>query len=261
MTLLLINDSSSSSLSPEEQKSSEFVHLIISSPSSFCAASSKKSSSSSDMLANVQTSAHNNECVANNGHHQPAPATKTKSRPLSMSVCKEGLSKLWKKETSSHGNIKSASTPASINSDASETSDTNKKKTTTKQNNKNRHSFSPANGSLRGKHPATRVVNTTQKNEEQAPPTKKKTKWLKYKGYDKKDINILKKDHFNGYIMLTIEVQDLISLGLEPEKAKLILSSLVDLSLKQDGHIEKSFDCEIILPSTPVKSTSSFSFD
>ncbi|KAF0977577.1 hypothetical protein FDP41_003569 [Naegleria fowleri] len=174
MTLLLINDSSSSSLSPEEQKSSEFVHLIISSPSSFCAASSKKSSSSSDMLANVQTSAHNNECVANNGHHQPAPATKTKSRPLSMSVCKEGLSKLWKKETSSHGNIKSASTPASINSDASETSDTNKKKTTTKQNNKNRHSFSPANGSLRGKHPATRDVNTTQKNEEQAPPTKKK---------------------------------------------------------------------------------------
>ncbi|KAG2386355.1 hypothetical protein C9374_002801 [Naegleria lovaniensis] len=230
MTLLL--DSSSSSLQAAGEQKSEFVHLISASSCSSTAASSSKKSSS-DMLATVQQQCvnPNNECVVAANE----PAQTFKARPLSMYACKEGLSKLWKKEASSNT---AAPTPAT--SDVSETSD-NKK---AKQN--NRHSYSPASGSLRGKHPATRDVNTTQKNEDKTTQTKKKSffekrrekkmfkieakpvykwnyktlaKWLKYKGYDKKDINILKKDHLNGYVMLTIEVQDLISLGVGIETA------------------------------------------
>ncbi|EFC41371.1 predicted protein [Naegleria gruberi] len=81
-------------------------------------------------------------------------------------------------------------------------------------------------------------------------------KWLKYKGFDKKYIKQLKKDRLNGYIMLTLEISDLVSLDIPSEMAKRILNTLIETSEKQDNLVDATCECgEVELPLQPVRST------
>ena len=85
-------------------------------------------------------------------------------------------------------------------------------------------------------------------------------KWLKYKGFEKKFARVLKKDRLNGYIMLSLELSDLISLDIPSEVAKTMLDLLIAVSERQDNLIDCSCECgELELPMHPVNSKSVFS--